>query len=223
MWRAAACVLLCTAAQAEDLRGRVRVAGAPSRPPAIQNSAHQAVCGSSLPDESLIVDEATRGLTNVVVWLADAPAGAGLPAQDARLTAAGCRFSPRVQVMAAGQRLVLVNQDPIPLEVLATQNDSTVFSLSLPLKGQQVPKRLKDPGLVMIEARSGPSGMRAHVFVSATRHATVTGRDGGFELRGVSPGEYTLKAWHERLGETHKRVSVSKGKATTQDLVFAAH
>ena len=38
-----------------------------------------------------------------------------------------------------------------------------------------------------------------------------TGEDGRFEIRGVPPGTWTLRVWHERLGERKFTVDLPSG------------
>ena len=41
---------------------------------------------------------------------------------------------------------------------------------------------------------------------------------GAFDLSAVPPGQYTIVAWHERVGERAERVRVDAGKATSVEL-----
>jgi hypothetical protein len=48
----------------------------------------------------------------------------------------------------------------------------------------------------------------------------VTGADGSFSMQGVPPGQYTLAAWHEKLGTREQVVSVSPGGQVRVELEF---
>ena len=39
--------------------------------------------------------------------------------------------------------------------------------------------------------------------------------DGAFAIEGVPPGEHTVVAWHERIGERRDRVTIRAGATTT--------
>ena len=48
----------------------------------------------------------------------------------------------------------------------------------------------------------------------------VTGADGTFTLRGLPPGHYRLKAWHETLGVQEREVVVTDGEPAGVDFAF---
>jgi hypothetical protein len=50
----------------------------------------------------------------------------------------------------------------------------------------------------------------------------VSGDGGSFTLSGLPPGQYTLTAWHERLGEQQAQVTVEAGKAAEVNFTFSA-
>jgi hypothetical protein len=50
----------------------------------------------------------------------------------------------------------------------------------------------------------------------------VTGKDGSFDLRNLPPGEYSVKAWHEKLGTVTQKITVTSGETQKIDLVFKA-
>jgi hypothetical protein len=50
----------------------------------------------------------------------------------------------------------------------------------------------------------------------------VTGTDGGFALRDVPPGEYTVAVWHERLGRSETKVTLAPRGTVTADFTLAA-
>jgi hypothetical protein len=48
----------------------------------------------------------------------------------------------------------------------------------------------------------------------------VTGKDGGFELKDLPPGTYTITAWHGKLGTQSQKVTVGAGQNPKLDFVF---
>jgi hypothetical protein len=48
--------------------------------------------------------------------------------------------------------------------------------------------------------------------VTDNPHHARTGLDGHFEIRDVPPGQWTLRLWHERLGEQRISIEVLPGR-----------
>ena len=64
-------------------------------------------------------------------------------------------------------------------------------------------------------ARDVPAdGGFAHPFFAITKS------DGSFEIPLLVPGQYTFKAWHERLGEKDIKVTLGENKVTEIEIVF---
>jgi Carboxypeptidase regulatory-like domain len=55
--------------------------------------------------------------------------------------------------------------------------------------------------------------MHAVLVVSGHPYYTLTDAHGAFKLADVPPGKYTLKLWHETLGEQTKEVTVNPNAA----------
>ena len=112
-----------------------------------------------------------------------------------------CEFVPRVQTLAVGQALALHNSDPILHNVHARRHGyETVFNLGLPHWSQKT-YRFEHPGHILIDCDVLHTWMRAYVVVTEHPYAVVTNSEGRFRMSKVPPGEYTLRLWHERLGE----------------------
>src|SRR3989475_9842981 len=104
-----ALILLSVAvARAEEPRpgrivGTVRLAGPrPAARPPIAALIDSAVCGTEIPDESLVVDH-DGGVANAVVVVRGVAAGATEKRPEVLVDNARCRFLPRVQVVTRGQ------------------------------------------------------------------------------------------------------------------------
>ena len=51
----------------------------------------------------------------------------------------------------------------------------------------------------------------------------VRGADGKFDIKNLPLGEYTIEAWHEKLGTAAQRVHVAPAEAKTVNLVLKAN
>src|SRR5207244_874722 len=53
--------------------------------------------------------------------------------------------------------------------------------------------------------------MRSYIAVFKHPFFAVTDKAGNFELKNLPPGDYTIEAWHEKLGKSIQKISVSAG------------
>jgi uncharacterized protein (DUF2141 family) len=63
--------------------------------------------------------------------------------------------------------------------------------------------------------------MHGYFAVLKTSHVSITGEDGTFDIKGLSPGKYTVTAWQEQYGTKTQDVTVGAGAATA-NFVFTA-
>ena len=197
------------AAQSGSVTGVVTTAVKPPRP--LRVTMDMQVCGRELPDESVVVGP-DGGLANVVITLAGVKAPAPYP--DPMITNEKCRFTPRVQLARPGAPAKTTSHDAL-LHTTNAQQDGgrTLFNVGLPVPNMVVTRNLNGPGLVRITCNTH-TWMRGYIVVT-DELAVVTGPDGAFELKGVPPGTYELRVWHELLKVAPQRVTVKAGAATT--------
>ena len=62
------------------------------------------------------------------------------------------------------------------------------------------------------------SHMSASILVLDHPYFAVPDAEGGFEIRGVPPGQYTVVGWHERIGERATEARVEAGRPTTVNM-----
>ena len=55
--------------------------------------------------------------------------------------------------------------------------------------------------------------MKSYAVVNDSPFFAVTGADGTFEIKDLPVGEYTLEAWHPKLGTKTLKISIGKAKA----------
>jgi hypothetical protein len=55
-------------------------------------------------------------------------------------------------------------------------------------------------------------------IVAETPYTVVSDKDGNFSLTNVPAGSYTLKIWHEKLGESQQKIVVKKGETAKTDV-----
>jgi plastocyanin len=200
------------------VEGKVTFAGLAPKLAALPVSRDLKLCDSTKPDESLLVGP-DGGIRFAVLSIDGAPAprrGPGEKPPRVRLDQRGCQFIPHLLVTTAGAELDIVNSDNVLHNVHAYVGDATVFNYAMPIKNYVIPRRLPKPGVLRISCDVHP-WMRAVVDVLSTSAFAVTDAQGAYFID-VAPGKYTLRLWHERLGERTFALELASGHTLRQDI-----
>jgi hypothetical protein len=180
------------------------------RPP-LRPTIDPAVCGSSLPDESLVRD-AAGNLSHVVIVVPGIKASS--PA-EVQISNDRCRFVPHVALLRPGGALKMTSLDPVLHTMHAAASDGRVFfNISLPIPKMVTSRTLDRPGPVTLSC-STHTWMRGYLYVT-DELAAVSGADGRFRLEGVPAGTHELRIWHESLkAASPVKVTVKDGETAT--------
>lgn len=155
-------------------------------------------------------------IKNVVIYLKDVAFRGTLPTATAELRQEHETFIPHVLAVTKGSAVDFPNDDPIFHNVFSLSSAAT-FDLRRYPRGQSRSQTFAKAGIVKVYCNIH-SHMSATILVMDNPYFTIPGLDGGFELKNVPTGQYTLIGWHERVGERKSLVRVERGKATTLDL-----
>ena len=210
---ALALATLAPVATAGDLVGTITFRGTLPELPAAEVTKDGATCGATQRDESLVV--ASGRVSRAVVEVIGAPRPA--PVQ-ATLDQQRCRYVPHVQAAPAGSTLVVTNGDPILHSVRGWVGRRSRFDLALASRGERAEVPLDRPGV--IQARCDVHAWMVAYVVVTEGPAALSGDDGTFAVRGLPPGDYTVRAWHERLGDLSARVTVPAQGVARIDLSY---
>jgi len=225
---------LHSAAQAQGgktatLKGKVTYDG---NPPALPNlNAKFAAVPKDAPhcakgdteDPTWVVDKATKGVANAVVFLKFASAPkydfkeTGLPAEVV-IDQPFCAFKPHVSVVdVKDQKLIVKNSAPMLHNTRIAGNP-----IKNPAKNENVgPSQQK---VFAIKSDTVPLKVNCDVhkwmegYVWAFDHpfAAVTKEDGTFEIKGIPPGSVTVVVWHEPeifpLTKDGKKMDLKEGE-----------
>ena len=170
--------------------------------------------------EDVLVD-ANGGLANVVVYVADGLGDQKFdpPAQPAVIEQKGCQYKPHILAMQTNQKLDVVNDDPTTHNIHPMPNNNREWNKSQP-HGMPVEETFPREEIAIPVKCNVHPWMRAYIAVFKNPYFAVTDKDGNFDLKGLPPGNYTIKAWHEKLGTQTQKITVGAGETRAPDFVF---
>jgi len=152
-------------------------------------------------------------ISNVVVFVKDAPRDGALPSMRAQMRQQDEGFVPRLVAITRGSTVEFPNSDPFFHNVFSLSRGAT-FDLGRYPRGESRSRAFTRPGLVKVYCHLH-SQMSAAIMVFDHSHFTIPEGDGHFSLADVPAGEYRLSAWHERVGESSKSIVVTAGRTVT--------
>ena len=151
-------------------------------------------------------------IRNVIVFVSDLPASKPAP-MKASISQKDEQFVPHVVAATTGSSVAFPNNDPFFHNVFSLSRGGS-FNLGRYPSGASRSETFRKPGIVKVFCEIH-SQMSAVIRVFDHPWFTIPVDDGSFALDDVPPGEHTLVAWHERIGERHEKVSIRPG-ATVQ-------
>jgi hypothetical protein len=205
------------------VKGLVKIAGQRPTPAHISMNADPSCSkvhpgGVSAED---VVAGPDGGLLNVVVFVSE---GLGErtfdpPPQPATMEQKGCIYGPHVVAVRANQELDILNKDetthnlhPIPL------NNREWNKAQAP--GTSVDARFAREEVAIPMKCNVHPWMRSYIAVFKHPFFAVTDKAGNFELKNLPPGNYTIEAWHEKLGTSTQKITVGSGDTKDLEFVF---
>lgn len=156
---------------------------------------------------------AARDASGVVVWIDGAKARPHPTRAVVRMK--GKTFVPHVVAVPLGSTVDFPNDDPIFHNVFSVSPENR-FDLELYKRPKSGTWTFDKPGIVRVYCNIHPQ-MSAIVLVTESPFFAEARPDGSFRIEGVPAGRYTLRAWHERTGETAQDVTVpAEGEAAVR-------
>ena len=201
-------LILAAPAYAGTIKGAVKYSGKVPASVAHKTGKFEKVCGPEVPDESLILKN--QKVKNVVIWLE------GKQAKKLKNTPGTytidqkkCAYSPHVLAMPQGSELKILTSDPINHNIHTYSFDNDPINIMF-LPNQDYTQQMEEPEVVKVSCDLH-NWMVAYIVVTPHSYFAMTQSNGSFEIKNVPPGKYTLKLWHESLGEESRKIEVREG------------
>jgi plastocyanin len=143
--------------------------------------------GTAVPD-AIIIAEPDRG------------SPPPRPGQKDVMDQRNLMFVPGAMVVQTGTSVDFPNSDQVRHQVYSF-SPAKPFQLALYAGKAHAPVVFDKPGLVTLGCNIHDS-MLGYIYVTDSPWYGHTGADGTLQLRDLTPGEYTVRAWHPRLNES---------------------
>ena len=222
---AATAVGTTSSSSAASVVGHVRFEGQRPEPTRITMSADPTCAkqhpGATTNDEFMIGGDGALG--NVVVFVSDGVGGKtfDVPTEAAVVEQKGCMYKPHVLALQTNQKLKIVNSDNTLHNIHPIPANNREWNKAEPAGSVLEETFAREEIAIPVKCNVHP-WMRSYIAVFKHPFFAVTGKDGTFDLHNLPPGQYTLKAWHEKLGTTTQTVTIASGETKKIDFVFKA-
>lgn len=183
-----------------SLSGRFVYAGGPSDPKALVVDKDTEVCskdGMKLFDRSLLVDPATKGLANVVIFVRKSSRVKDpTPTTPLVFDQKNCEFINPVFAARVGQPIDVRNSDPVGHN---TNVAGTSFNQLIPAGQGTLFTPAAETGMPVTVTCNIHPWMKAYAIFRKDGYVAVSGQDGRFVLADLPAGEpLEFQVWHER-------------------------
>jgi hypothetical protein len=130
----------------------------------------------------------------------------------------GCQYKPHVIAVRGGQELKVVNSDPTTHNIHPSPNNNRESNQSQPAGVPLSMTFAREEIAIPVKCNIHP-WMRSYIAVFKHPFFAVSGKDGSFEIDNLPAGNYTLTAWHEKLGTSVQKITI--GDSETKTIQFA--
>jgi plastocyanin len=169
-----------------------------------------------------ITASGVRDVENVLVYVEKAPGEYPAPKAPAKMDQVKLTFVPHVLPILKGTTVSFLNSDPVLHNVFWLKSDDGSYparNLGSWGKGATQEFKFDKEGTVVLLCNVHPE-MEGDIVVLQNPFFAMAGKDGAYEIKGVPPGEYSVKAWYpqpKKLKSKSSKATVTAGQATQLD------
>ena len=178
--------------------------------------------GGVITSEEMVVNNGA--LQNVFVYIKEGLEDYSFtaPAEPVTIENKTCMYVPHVSGVRVGQPVNFLNQDSTLHNVHSYPKASKPFNLGLPLVGMKQTKKFDAPEIMVPLKCDVHPWMQGYIGVVAHPYFSVSDAEGKFELKNLPPGEYTVEAWHEKLGAQSQKIKIEPQETKEIEFKYSA-
>ncbi len=169
--------------------------------------------------EDIIVGK-SGGLKNVVVYIDGIKTGKAWE-QKYILDQKDCWFKPHVVIVGVGLKLSILNSDGILHNIHTFSKLNKSVNKAQPKFKKRISAKFNKAEFIKLRC-DVHAWMSGWIVAAANPYYVTTDDAGIYTLTGVPAGTYTLKFWHETLGEQSTEVTVSADGSVKADAKFSS-
>lgn len=206
--------------------GKVKFTGQPPQPARVSMNADPS-CAKAHPGPVVSQDflaGTENSLGNVIVFISDGLGNRSfdVPTEAVTFEQKGCEYAPHVVALRANQKLKMVNSDNTTHNIHPLPANNREWNKAEPAGSTMEESFPREEIAIPVKCNVHP-WMKSYVAVFKHPYFAVTGKDGSFQLPNLPPGDYTVEAWHEKLGTMTQKITVTAGETKSLDFTFKAH
>ncbi|MBT4287790.1 MAG: hypothetical protein HOD92_10670 [Deltaproteobacteria bacterium] len=116
-------------------------------------------------------------------------------------------FKPHVLPISIGTTVAFLNSDEVRHNVYSP--DKEQYNLGSWPKGEKKTYEFKQKGVYTQLCNVHPE-MESFIVVLDSPYYDLTDKKGRFEIKGLPPGNYTVRVWHEKLRFKKQKIIIGK-------------
>ena len=213
-------------ATAATITGKVSFEGEKPKPRQIRMDA-EAACAALhkepvYAEEVVVNDNSTLQYVFVYVKEGLGDKAFAVPSEPVTLDQKGCQYHPHVIGVQTGQPMKILNSDPTTHNIHPVPANHREWNTSMSPNGNPLDRTFaREEIMIPVKCNVHP-WMKSYIGVIKHPFFAVTGKDGTFEIKGLPPGDYTIEAWHEKLGASTQKVTLAAKDSKSVDFTMKA-
>jgi plastocyanin len=197
-----------------SISGAVKYKGTAPAPTKLEVNKDKEVCGQSEKVAQDLVVGSDGGIKWAVVSIKDITKGKAFEDKKATLDQKGCEYLPHVMLSPAGKEIEILNSDGILHNIHTYSTKNPPVNRAQPKFKKSIAETFKEPEAVKLGC-DVHGWMHGWLIVQDHPYYAITDDKGSFKLTDVPAGDYEIKVWQEKLGESTQKVSVKPGADST--------